>query len=338
MESFDIDATLLSHRFSIFDPITLIVKTTFGDVDEQLEWMAEDLGIDQGWNADTELGDDSRVDLIGHQEALVMTLRDRIDNVDDAARSGPSRRTDFSQSTRDSTNNSDATTRLHTQRATALKTITLVDNNYALENNFHEAQAQMAAIVSQNKLLQEQLSGSHPRATVDSEDANPDSPFTNPLPCRGGQLPLRAPVSTEGAHNSRVTHNIRKETEPQLPSSGLPTDKGVSMEVEEGEAMQIRGDGASTSASHPSPAGSILFYVDDMDLMGDTGTSLPFLPHLSPPRARAALAQGSGTSPAAWHIPENCAASRFSSRTYQNHKLSLPTGNVGSKVGGEEDY
>ncbi len=65
MESFDINATLLV-RFSVFDPVTLTVKTTFGDVDEQLERVEEDLGINQGWNVDSELGDDSRVDLIGH--------------------------------------------------------------------------------------------------------------------------------------------------------------------------------------------------------------------------------------------------------------------------------
>ncbi len=90
--------------------------------------------------------------------------------------------------------------------------------------------------------------------------------------------------------NIRVNHNSRRETELQLPSSGLPTDQEVLMDVEE-EAMQIRGGGASMSASHPSPAGSILFYVDDADLMGDIGTGLPFLPHSSPPLARAPLAQ-----------------------------------------------
>ena len=79
--------------------------------------MEEDPGIDQGWNVDTELGDDSRVDLISHRKALVMTLRDRIDDVDDAACSGLSRRTDFLQSTGNSTNNSDATTRLERNRA-----------------------------------------------------------------------------------------------------------------------------------------------------------------------------------------------------------------------------
>ena len=120
------------------------------------------------------------------------------------------------------------------------------------------------------------------------------------------------------------------------------------MDVEEGEAMQIRGGGASSSASHLSPAGSLLFYVDDTDLMGDTGTGLPLLPHSLPPRAWAPLPQGSGTSPTSCHISNysvlspkglaNCAASSFSSHTHQNHEPSLPTGDGGSKVGGEEDY
>ncbi len=266
--------------------------------------MEEDLGIDQGWNADSELGDDSRVDLIGHREALAMTLRDRVNNVDNADRSGPSRRTNFLQSTGNSTNNSDTTTRLYTQWATALKTIALVDKNYALENDLHEAQAQMAAIVAQNKLLQEQLSGSHYHLTVNSESANPDSPHADPLT--------------------------------------------VPMEVEAGEAMQIRGGGVPLSASHPSPAGSVLFYVDDTDLMGDTSAGLPFLLHSLPPRSLAPLVQGIGTSPASWLTstypvpspkgPANCAASRLSLRTHQNHVVSLPTGDGRSEVGGEEDY
>ena len=47
MESFDIDAVFLA-QFSEFNTGTLIVKTTFGDVDEQLERVGEDLGINQG--------------------------------------------------------------------------------------------------------------------------------------------------------------------------------------------------------------------------------------------------------------------------------------------------
>jgi hypothetical protein len=307
--------------------------------------VEEDLGIDQGWNVDSELGDDSRVEIISHQEVLVMTLRDRIDDVDDADHSGPSRRTNFSQSTGNSANNSNATTWLHTRWATALKTIALVDKNYALENDLYEAQAQMAAIVAQNKLLQEQLSGSHHRVTVASEYTDPDSPLADPLT---HQLLFRASGSTDGANDSSVNHNIRKETEPQLLSSGLLTDKDVPIDVEEGEAMQIRGGGAPLSASHPSPAGSVLFYVDDTDRMGDTGTGLPFFPHLLFPRSWAPLAQGSGTSLTSWLTskypvpspegPANCAPSRLSSHTHQNHVSSLSTGNGGSKVGGEENY
>ena len=89
MESVDIDAALLA-RFSQFDPETLIVVTTFGDVDEQLDWVEEDLGIDQGWNADLEVVDARHVDVIGHREALAMTLRDWVEDVDDANWSGPS--------------------------------------------------------------------------------------------------------------------------------------------------------------------------------------------------------------------------------------------------------
>jgi hypothetical protein len=43
MESFDIDTALLAI-FSEFDPITLIVKTTSSKINEQLEWMEENLG------------------------------------------------------------------------------------------------------------------------------------------------------------------------------------------------------------------------------------------------------------------------------------------------------
>jgi hypothetical protein len=53
MGGFDVDAALLV-RFSEFDPATLTVRTTFGNVDEQLENVEADLGIDQGWNADLE--------------------------------------------------------------------------------------------------------------------------------------------------------------------------------------------------------------------------------------------------------------------------------------------
>ncbi len=75
MESFDIDAALLA-QFSEFDPLTLTITTAFGDVDEQLESIEADLGIDQGWNTDSEGNEGNKFDLAGHREALAMTLRD----------------------------------------------------------------------------------------------------------------------------------------------------------------------------------------------------------------------------------------------------------------------
>ncbi len=45
MESFDINAALLV-RFSEFDHITLTVRTTFGDIDEQFDSVEADLRID----------------------------------------------------------------------------------------------------------------------------------------------------------------------------------------------------------------------------------------------------------------------------------------------------
>jgi hypothetical protein len=72
MESFDDDAALLA-RFAKFDPVTLVVITPFADVDEHLEGIESELGIDQGWCADFK-GNSQKVDIKGHKEALAMTL------------------------------------------------------------------------------------------------------------------------------------------------------------------------------------------------------------------------------------------------------------------------
>jgi hypothetical protein len=45
MESFDVDEALLV-RFTEFNPATLTLKTSFRDVDKQLERIKTDLGID----------------------------------------------------------------------------------------------------------------------------------------------------------------------------------------------------------------------------------------------------------------------------------------------------
>jgi hypothetical protein len=98
MESFDTNQAIFS-QCSTLDPNTLTVKAESGDTDKQLESMESDLGIDQGWLADMEEGKGGRLAVVGHQEALENALRDRIDDVDDAACSGASRWSNFSQST-----------------------------------------------------------------------------------------------------------------------------------------------------------------------------------------------------------------------------------------------
>ncbi len=113
MECFDVDATMLAC-FSEFDSTTLAVTTTFGDSDKQLDSVEVVLGINQGWEADSEVFGGPRVDVVGHPEALAMTLRDRIKDVDDASCSGPSCCSDFSHPTGNSINNSDMTTCQHT--------------------------------------------------------------------------------------------------------------------------------------------------------------------------------------------------------------------------------
>jgi hypothetical protein len=129
----------------------------FGDSDGQLEGVESELGIDRDWEADME-GDYGRmVYIVGHKEALEMTLRDWINDIDNADRSGLSRRTDFSQSTGNSTNNTDATMHMHTHRERALTTITLVNKNSTLTNNLEDTKERLSAMITQNLILQGQL-------------------------------------------------------------------------------------------------------------------------------------------------------------------------------------
>ena len=65
MEIFDVDAALLAC-FSEFNSATFTVTTTFRDSDEQLGSVEANLGIDQGWEADSEVFRGPRVDVVGH--------------------------------------------------------------------------------------------------------------------------------------------------------------------------------------------------------------------------------------------------------------------------------
>ena len=154
MESFDTDAAKLAE-YSSFDVKTLTVEVDIPDVDGRLDQLELDLGLNS-WAADSEEIDGIRMSFTGHKVAVSKTLRDRPDDIFDCDRSGPSRRTDFSQSTGNSTNNSDSSVRAHKRRAKALKAIQLVDKNYALEAKvldaeaqFAESQAQIASVLAE---------------------------------------------------------------------------------------------------------------------------------------------------------------------------------------------
>ena len=77
--------------------------------------------------------------------------------INDADCSGPTRNSDFSQSTGNCTNNFDAMIRQHTKRDKVLKNIELVDRNYALENNLVESERRTTVLIEQNWLLQDHL-------------------------------------------------------------------------------------------------------------------------------------------------------------------------------------
>ncbi len=69
MESFDTNSAHLV-RFSVFNPVTLVVQTGFGDDNELLEGVKRDLGINQRWLVDQENKDGTTVDVVGHCKAL----------------------------------------------------------------------------------------------------------------------------------------------------------------------------------------------------------------------------------------------------------------------------
>jgi hypothetical protein len=73
MESFSIEASHLA-QYSTFDPITLTVEAEFGDLDGQCEGVELELEINRDWEADMEGNDGQVVNIVGHKEALKMTL------------------------------------------------------------------------------------------------------------------------------------------------------------------------------------------------------------------------------------------------------------------------
>jgi hypothetical protein len=154
MQSFNIDASKLAG-FSTFNVNTQTVMTKYGDIVRQLDDLDAGFRIDQ-WAADLEELGGTRMLISGHREALAQTLCNRVDNVDNANRSGPSHRTIITGSTGNSTKNSKATTQQHMLRDKAVRNIDLVvDKNYVLESSLLETQGHMAAILAQNQMLQD---------------------------------------------------------------------------------------------------------------------------------------------------------------------------------------
>jgi hypothetical protein len=190
IESFDTNSTHLA-RFSVFNPVTLEVQTGFGNNNELLEGVERDLGINQGWLADQENKDGTTVDVVGHRKAIAQTLHNRLGDIDDANHSGPSRCTNFSQSTGNSSVNSDTMTCQHIFWEKALKNIDLVNKNSTLTNELAESEDKIATILSQNILLQQQLaalmkSTAKTAAGPSARDEDMEEEDGLPLDMRGG--------------------------------------------------------------------------------------------------------------------------------------------------------
>ncbi len=237
MESFDIDAALLACS-SKFDPIALTVNMTFFDINKQLDSVKANLEIDQGWTADLEDKDGDRVEVVGHRKVLAMTLRDRIEDVDNAACSGPSHHLDFLHLKGNSINNLEATICQQSLQEKALQIIELVNKNYHLENDLHVTQGKMASILAQNQLLQEELlafnQGISPPIVLTAPNNKARDKENIPMSIRGGrgtshsQLPL---WSDDGAPLSGTSKSL-KEPAPLFigntdwPGGNKPGEKG----------------------------------------------------------------------------------------------------------------
>ncbi len=187
MASFDIDAAKLAALLTFhMDRFTVDVEVP--DVDGQLNDLEANLGINH-WAADLEEIDGVKMTILGYREAFKQTLRDPDNDIDDAEHSSPSRRTDFSKLMGNFTNNSKATICQHQRQETALQTINLVDRNYTLESDLLEYQMQVAVILAQFKLLQDQVAAKQvDHKETDSEASGNDNEEGSSL-IQGGYNP-----------------------------------------------------------------------------------------------------------------------------------------------------
>jgi hypothetical protein len=176
--------------------------------------------------------------MVSHREALAMTLRDRIKDIDNAACSGPSHWLYFSHSMGNLTNNLEATICQHALREKALKNIELVNKNYHLEKDLHETQGKMASILAQNQLLQEQLlafnQGSNPSVFPIALSNEGGDKEDVPMSIHGGGVTSHSQVPFRCDNGVLSVASFTSLTEPALlfvnntdwPGSNFPGEKG----------------------------------------------------------------------------------------------------------------
>ena len=160
MESFDPDSAALAS-LTTFSPQTLAVTGEFIHQEEQdIDEIERELGLDFDVNVGVEdeavrgEGGAANVTVEMATAALARSLRDR-DDASDAERSGPSRRSDFSQSTGNSSNRSVTSTNMamnHRQRA--LENFALTSRNAELEARLAEVDAREVAILRQQEEME----------------------------------------------------------------------------------------------------------------------------------------------------------------------------------------
>ena len=164
MESFEVDHALLAQH-ATFDPETLRVSTPFEDEDDFLAEVEAEYALD-GDDGDEDMGGgagEAAVDGMDRVQAranLNSTLRED-DDLSNASHEGASRRTDFSQSTGNSTDASMNTARMATQgRENALRNAHLVNANASLQQECEALRAQL-----QQQREQAESNGSSPPST-----------------------------------------------------------------------------------------------------------------------------------------------------------------------------
>jgi hypothetical protein len=160
------------------------------------------------------------VNIVGHKEALETTLQDRIDDIDDADRSGPSCCTDFSQSTGNSTNNTNATMHMHTHPEQALTTIALVNKNSTLTNKLEDTEEQLNAMIAQNLALQGQLAGVSINAHDTSNNISQEQDGNTRMDEEGPDM-IQGGDSKAGVQGSSQWGSDRAVPHPRQPFSEL---------------------------------------------------------------------------------------------------------------------